>query len=103
MSENALFCTVDWRRYHRQVDRQGQPYYIRPPSPAGAMRSIATRIVGLTLAVNLAAIAPPIDGAEKRVLAHSGRGVVPDYRKQSLRSFVPLAAKGPRALHEPGN
>src|SRR5256714_4119654 len=55
------------------------------------------------LAVNLAAIPPPIDGAEKRVLAHSGRGVVPDYRKQSLRSFVPLAAKGPRALHETGN
>ena len=53
MSENALFCAVDWRRYHRQVDRQGQPYYIRPPSPADAMRSIATRIVGLTLAVNL--------------------------------------------------
>src|SRR2546429_9582584 len=53
MSENALFCAVDWRRYRRQVDRQGQPYYIRPPSPAGAMRSIATRIVGLTLAVNL--------------------------------------------------
>ena len=53
MSENALFCAVDWRRYRRQVDRQGQPYYIRPPSHAGAMRSIATRIVGLTLAVNL--------------------------------------------------
>jgi len=53
MSENALFYAVDWRRYRRQVDRKSQPYYIRPPSPAGAMRSIATRIVGLTLAVNL--------------------------------------------------
>ena len=53
MSENALFYAVDWRRYRRQVDRKSQPYYIRPPSPAGAMRSIATRIVGLTLAVKL--------------------------------------------------
>ena len=51
MSENALFYAVDWRRYRRQVDRKSQPYYIRSPSPAGAMRSIATRIVGLTLAV----------------------------------------------------
>src|SRR5438034_1237641 len=37
-----------------EVDRKGQPYYIRsPPSPACSMRSIAACIVGLTLAVNL--------------------------------------------------
>src|SRR2546423_3749712 len=37
-----------------QVDRQGQPYYTRLPSPtARLMRRIAPYIVGLTLAVNL--------------------------------------------------
>src|SRR5207302_10029001 len=37
-----------------KVDRQGQPYYIRPHHPAPrTMRRIAPCIVGLTLAVDL--------------------------------------------------